>query len=72
MPTDSTEPSGKPARRWGDYLTCLFLVVAAIVLIGSNDDPTYAPAGVFVGLAVLMWNIPGMRNEGVGNKQSDN
>ena len=76
MPTDSTEPGAKPTRRLRDYLTCLFFVIAAIVLtfpglIGSNDDPAYALAVCFLGLAVVFWSIPGMRNQGIGNKQSD-
>ena len=71
MPMDSTEPGAKPTRRWRDYLTCLFFVVAAIVQT-IPPDPAYALAVAFLGLAVVFWCIPGMRNEGVGNKQSDN
>ena len=58
MPTSTKKPNSRPVFRWLSHLTCPVMVIIAVVMafprvIGSNDDPTYALAVVFLSLAVM-------------------
>ena len=59
MPTSTKRTNSHPVFRWLSHLACPVMVIIAVVMafpgvIGSNDDPSYTEAVVFLALAVVI------------------